>query len=215
MFDFFRENVKYYLKIAWYHYLLYLALLLPLFLFATAGVFLLRKVNIELFNIAVTSIALAPIIIGALFLLALFFKFVFITAYSMTKQVEESGVRWQLVSKIVTKVANPKLLLLAFLILVAGYLIYSQVLSDIERLSSVDRNTILFSVALTLLIYSALAFLFSTRHIFIHLIIVLWEFLPGALWKVFILFVIIASQLVLLGLIYILVSTFVAPMILA
>ena len=89
MFDFYKENLKFYLKIAWYRYLLYLALFLPIFLLATMVVFLLRRVNIELFNIAVTSIALAPIIIGGIFLLALLLKFLFLSGYSIAKHFEE------------------------------------------------------------------------------------------------------------------------------
>lgn len=214
MFEFYKENVKFYLKIAWYRYLLYLLMFIPVFLAATIGVFALRRINIELFNIAVTSIALAPIIIGILLFSVFFLKFLFITGYSLGKDMEESGTWLHIISRIVTKIANPKVLLLAFVILLAGFLIYSQVLSDSQRLSRAELNNILFSVALTLLIYSLLVFLFSTRHLFIHLIRVLWEVLPGILWKVLVLLALIASQLLVLGLIFFFVFTFVTPAIL-
>ncbi len=214
MFEYYKENVKFYLRIAWYRYVLYLLMLIPVFLAATIGVFALRKIDIELFNIAVTSIALAPIVIGILLLLVFLLKFLFITGYSVAKDMEESGARWNIVSKIVTKVANPKLLLLAFVILVVGFFIYSQVLTDSQRLSQPQLNAILFSVALTLLVYSLLIFLIPTTRVFIHLISVLWEFLPGALWKMLVLLAIVASQLLVIGIIFLLIFTFVTPMIL-
>jgi hypothetical protein len=190
-------------------------MLIPIFLAATVGVFVLRKIHVELFNIAVTTIAVAPIIIGVLLLLAFLLKFAFITIYSIAKDLEESGTRWNIISRIVSKVANPKILLLGFVILLIGFLIYSQVLTDSERLSRADLNAILFSVALTLLIYTLLIFLFSTRHLVIHLITVLWEFLPGALWKLLMLLGLLISQVALLALIYLFVSRFVVPRILA
>lgn len=214
MFEFYRENVKFYLKIAWYRYLLYLLMLVPIFLAAIAGVFVLRKINIELFNIAVTSIALVPVIIAILLLSAFLLKFLFITGYSLVKHSEESEIRLNIFSKIVTKVANPKFLLAAIIILIAGYVIYSMVLSGSERLSQEEINTILFSFALTLLIYSVLFFVFLSRHIFIRAIKVLWEVLPGILWKGLVVLALLASQVLIIGIIFLLVLTFVTPAIL-
>ncbi len=214
MFEFYKENVKFYLKIAWYRYLLYLAMLVPIFLVATGGVFALRKINVELFNIAVTSIALAPIIIAVLLFSIFLLKFLFITGYSFVKHSEESGIRLNILSKIVTKVASPKFLLLAFIVLIAGYFIYSIVISDSQRLSQDAINAILFSVALTLLIYSVILFFIPIRHLFIHLISILWEVLPGVLWKLLVVLALLAIQLLVLGTIFFLVFTFITPVIL-
>lgn len=223
MFEFYKENVKFYLKIAWYRYMLYLLLLVPIFLVATAGVLVLRtvnleffnvRVNIEFFNVAVTSIMIAAVIIPLLVVAAFFLKFLFITGYSLVKHSEESEVRLNIFSKIVSKVANPKVLLFAFIILITGYVLYSMGLSGSERLSQQDVNIILFSLAVTMLIYSVLVFLFFSRHRFMHLLNTIWDVLPGMLWKGLVVLAFLASQLLIFGIIFVLVFTFVTPAIL-
>jgi hypothetical protein len=210
MFEFYRENLKYYLKIALYKYMLYLALVTPLFLLLVVAVSLLRlKFEARLINIAVVSIAVAPIIVGGLLLLMLVLKFLFITIYSLAKDQQESGRRFQFIFRVVRRLASPKWFLLVLFVLISGYVVYSQILPTLVPPNEI--NTVILSLALTLLIYSVLLILFSTRHLVISLVRALWEYLPGLVWRLLVALAIISSQLVILAAIYLVVSRILVP----
>lgn len=210
MFEFYRKNLRYYLQMALYKYMLYLALVTPLFLLLVILVSLLRlKVEAPLVNIAVVSIAVAPIIVGGLLLLMLFLKFLFITIYSLAKDEQESGRRFQFIFRVVRRLTSPKWFLLALLILISGFVVYSRVLPTIVPPSEI--NTVILSLALTLLIYSVFLILFFTRHLVISLVRALWEYLPGLVWRLLVALTIISSQLVILAIIYLVVSKILVP----
>jgi hypothetical protein len=88
---------------------------------------------------------------------------------------------------------------------------YDRILPGI--LQSTDEiviNRVIFSVALTLLIYSVL-FLFIIRRFFVRLTKALWDYLPGLAWKVLVALTIISSQFVILAAIYLVVYMLLVP----
>lgn len=217
MFEFYRKNVEYYLKIALYRYIPHLMLVLLLFIFSCIvfGGLLLRKpdlIKFSLMKIAVVSIAVSPLVIGILMLLFFSLKFIFITGYSFVKYLKDESkigkIFWSLIKRFIT---SPKILLLALVIIILGYVMYSQILPDIVPPAKIDN--VILSLALTLLIYGVLLFLFRTRHTVVRLIRALWEYFPGLVWRFLVALVLITSQLVLLAAIYLVVSVILVPMI--
>ncbi len=218
MFEFYRENVKYYLTIALYRYVPHLILALLLFIFSSivfGGLLLLKSdlITFSLMKITVVSIAVSPLVIGILMLLFFSLKFIFITGYSFVKYlIDESRfgkIFWSHIKRFIT---SPKILLLALVIIILGYVMYSQILPDIVPPAEIDN--VILSLALTLLIYGVLLFLFRTRHVIVSLVRALWEYFPGLVWRLLVALALITSQLVLLAAIYLVVSAILVPMIL-
>lgn len=204
MLEFYRENLRYSSKILWFRLLAYSFVAIPFSVIITAGLFLLFKINRDIFNIAVLSVLTLPVflflIVAGLFL----WNFIYITGYSFFKKQEETLKISQIIYKIYGKIIRPKVLIVLFaaslLFITLGSVIYFYILPE-----SIASH-IGIKVSLTLLIYALLGFLIVITPHVLRIVIKLFHIIPGILLKIFIGLAVLLSQVLVLAGIYFIVS---------
>lgn len=151
MLEYYRENLKFSLKTLWYVYKVYFIFALILFVFMGIGLFLLAKIQPDTLNIAIFSAIAIPLFAIFAVFLAFVWRFIYISGYSVGKELQESSQAWHIFYAIYGKLTDWRvvsiLLILFFLSITVGSLFY---LYAIPESAALDVGT---RVGLTLFVY--------------------------------------------------------------
>jgi hypothetical protein len=172
--EFYRDNVKYFLKLLYYRYFVSVALVLFLFLVIGSVLFILSTINRDLFNIAVFCTIAAFIFLGLVIAGLFLINLAYITGYSLFKDVKEESVIIGVFFSIGRILTNWRFILILFaffctsVLIIAG--LYFYVIPNINLYHTI-KVMIVESIKVALIIF-ILAFLLnasSLAHVSVYL----------------------------------------------
>jgi hypothetical protein len=213
MLEFYRDNIKYSLKILYYKYLLFLvAVAFPVSVITVGGLLVLSKFDRDLFNIVLFCTVSALFFLGLVLLLGFIANFIFMTGYSFLKNEQEEekiiGI-WFEIGKTLT---NWKFILIAlalsFAAVTVGSLLYRYVLPDIDLYNLMKLTLVVeIKLVITAIILVGIIKRGSIWRSIIHIIKTIY----GILQKTLLIVLLLLASAILVGIIYWVVSLIFDP----
>ncbi len=220
--EFYRENIKFSLKILYYRFTIYLIIFfIPSFIIIALSAFLVSNIRPELSNIALVSIIVSILFFALYVLSAFFLRFLYITGYSLLREQEESKEKLEILYKIYRKFTDWKFALklvagLVALVAIASVISLYVLPESIDLYRSLKQGIIVgIKLILTVIV---LALIFGVGYL-VLLFFMKWKIIRrllktffGKLLKVFALVIVLAALYFAATLIYSHVSSALDPL---